>query len=129
MTLIRGEVLMAHGRQPRRRFAPAEKMAMVEESFEPGMSSSAVARKYGISPSQIFQWRKLMRDGEIKALNSEENVVPESELKALKNRIKELERALGKKTLEVDTLKELIEVAREKKLLSSSQPFKKDGLK
>ena len=66
---------------------------------------------------------------EIKALDSEENVVPESELKALKNRIKELERALGKKTLEVDTLKELIEVAREKKLISSSQPFKKDVLK
>ena len=129
MTVIRGEVLLAHGRQPRRRFAPAEKMAMVQESFEPGMSSSAVARKYGISPSQNFQWRKLMRDGEIKALDSEENVVPESELKALKNRIKELERALGKKTLEVDTLKELIEVAREKKLISSSQPSKKDVLK
>lgn len=129
MTSIRGEVLLAHGRQPRRRFAPAEKVAMVEESCTPGMSASAVARKYGISPIQIFQWRKLMKDGEIKAVASEENVVPESELKALKQRIKELERALGKNTLEVDTLKELIEVAREKKLILSTPLFKKDESK
>jgi transposase len=129
MKSIQGEVFLAHGHQPRRRFAPAEKVAMVEESFAPGMSASATARKYGVSPSQIFQWRKLMKDGEIKAVASEENVVPESEVKALKQRIKELERALGKKTFEVDTLKELIEVAREKKLILSSQLFKKDESK
>ena len=31
MTVIRGEVLLAHGRQPRRSFAPTEKMAKVQE--------------------------------------------------------------------------------------------------
>jgi transposase len=56
----------------------------------------------------------------------DEPVVPESEAKALKGRIRELERLLGRKTLENEILKEAIEVAREKKLLSRSPLPKKD---
>lgn len=70
-----------------------------------------------------------MRDGEMIAIESEEEVVPASELKALKGRIKELERALGRKSLEVDTLKELVEIAREKKLILPSLGSKKEGSK
>lgn len=120
---IKGEILLAHGPQPRRRFSPAEKMALVQECSSVGMSVSAVARKYGISPSQLFGWRKLMKDGELKAIETQEDLVPMSELKALRARVRELERALGRKTLEVDALKEVIEVAKEKKLLSPWQPL------
>jgi len=73
--VIKGEVLFAHGRQPRRRFSAAEKIALVEECHKMGMSVSAVARKYDISPSQLFSWRKLMKDGEMKAVETEEEVV------------------------------------------------------
>jgi hypothetical protein len=41
-----------------------------------------------------------------------------SEVKRLKRRIRELERLLGKKTMEAEILKEAIEIAREKKLIS-----------
>ena len=41
--------------------------------------------------------------------------MPESDVKKLKARIKELERALGKKTMQVEILEEAIEIAREKK--------------
>jgi transposase len=81
--VIKGEVLLAHGRQPRRRFSAAEKISLVEEASIPGMNISAVARKYAISPSQLFSWRRLMKDGEIKAVESEEEVVPVSEVKVL----------------------------------------------
>jgi transposase len=125
---IKGEILLAHGKQPRRRFSAAEKIALVEEAELPGMSTSAVARKYEISPSQLFSWRRLMKDGEIRAVESEEEVVPASEVKALKARIRELERSLGRKTHELEVMKDILELAKEKKLISPSLlPAKKDG--
>lgn len=51
----------------RRRFAADEKRAMVEKAEQPGMSISIVARKYGINPSQVFRWRKLMEQGALVA--------------------------------------------------------------
>jgi len=43
--------------QRRRRFAPAEKEAIVRETYVPGATVSYIARKHGISPSMLFQWR------------------------------------------------------------------------
>jgi hypothetical protein len=31
---------------------------MVEETFEPGMTVSLVARRYGVAPNQLFTWRR-----------------------------------------------------------------------
>ena len=102
----------------RRRFAPDEKLRIVEESFQPGNSMSAVARKYDMHPSQLFQWRKLVKDGQMEAIKAEERLVPESEVKALEKRIRELERALGRKTLHYEVLKEAVKIGRQKKLIS-----------
>lgn len=103
--------------QRRRRWSAEEKRAIVEESQQPGSSASQAARKYGVNPNQIFNWRKLMRQGALSAIRAEEQVVPVSEVKQLKGRIRELERLLGKKTMEAEILKEALEIAREKKLL------------
>lgn len=52
-----------------------------------------------------------------------------SENRALKKRVRELELLLGKKTQEVEILKEGIKIAREKKLISrTSLLFKEDSL-
>jgi transposase len=59
-----------------------------------------------------------MDDATNKSLKANERVVPESEVKKLKARIRELERALGKKTLQVEILEEAVEIAKEKKLIS-----------
>ena len=101
----------------RRRWSPEEKRAMVEEAERPGNSVSAVARKYNVHPNQLFHWRRLISEGALSAVKSGEEVIPASEVKALKARIRELERLLGKKTMENEILKEAIEIAREKKLL------------
>jgi transposase len=85
---------------------------------ETGNSISEVARRYGLAPSTMFQWRRAMDDATKKSLKANEKVVPESEVKKLKARIRELERALGKKSLQVEILEEAVEIAREKRLTS-----------
>ena len=112
--------------QRRRRWSPEEKRALVEEAEQPGMSISAVARKYGIHPNQLFHWRKLMHSGALSAMRADEEVVPISEVKVLKAKVRELERLLGKKTMEVEILKDAIEIAREKKLISRMPLLPKD---
>lgn len=102
----------------RRRFTPEQKRAFLDEAGRTGNSISEVARRYGLSPSMLFQWKRAMDDATKKGLKSNEKVVPESEVKKLKARIRELERALGKKTMQVEILEEAIEIAREKKLIS-----------
>ena len=113
----------------RRRWPLAEKLRIVEESSRPGMSVSYVARKHGIAPNQLFRWRKLMREGGKVAVQADDQVVSVSETRALKKRVRELERLLGKKTMEVEILKEAIEIARVKKLISRTPlPFEENSL-
>lgn len=104
--------------QRRRRWAPAEKKQIVEETYEPGYSVSYVARKHGISPAQLFNWKRQMEQGALTAVDREERVVPESDLKKAQERIRRLERLLGQKTEEVEVLKEAVRIGREKKLIS-----------
>ena len=112
--------------QRRRRWSLDEKIRAVDESSIPGMTVSFVARKYGISPSQLFRWTKLMAEGGKVAVGADDAVVSAQEQRELKRRIRELERALGRKTLEVEILKEAIEVAREKKLISRVPLLRED---
>ena len=102
----------------RRRWPLAEKLRIVVESLLPGMSVSFVARKHGVAPNLLFRWRKLMSEGGKTAVQADDQVVSASEFRALKMHVRELERLLGKKTMEVEILKDAIEIAREKKMIS-----------
>lgn len=102
----------------RRRFSPAEKIEFIQKTRSPGHSVSSVAREYGISPSLLFQWRRLMEQGQLESVTSEEEVVAASKVKELEKRIRSLERVLGRKTEEVEILKEAVRIGREKKLIS-----------
>lgn len=104
--------------QRRRRWSVEEKKLIVDETYQPAMSVSIVARKHGIAPNQLFQWRRAMENGALSGIESEGNVVPQSELKKALDRIKRLEQILGRKTEEVEILKEGIRIGREKKLIS-----------
>ena len=100
--------------QRRRRWSPEEKRPILEEAEQPGNSLSAVACKYGVNPNQLFHWRKLMREGALVAVEADDRVVPASEVKQLKAQIRELERLLGRKTMETEILRDAIRIAREK---------------
>jgi len=41
------------GAERRRRWSAAEKVGMVRETYEPGMTVSLVARRHGINPNQL----------------------------------------------------------------------------
>ena len=49
----------------RRRWTAAEKSRIVEEISGAWGSVSATARRYGLSTSQLFAWRKACRDGRL----------------------------------------------------------------
>ncbi len=69
-----------------------------------------------------------MDEGGLQGLGADEAVVPESEMKALKAQLRELQRLLGKKTMEAEILKEALELTRSRKLyLRSSSPEAGDG--
>jgi len=102
----------------RRRWSLEEKKQIIEETYQQGQSVSQVARKYGIVPSQLFAWRRQMEEGALQGISSGEELVPKSQVKEMEKRIRELERMLGKKTLENEILKEAVKIAQEKKLIS-----------
>jgi transposase len=61
--------------QRRRRWTAPEKVRMVEETFEPGMTVSLVARRHGVAPNQLFTWHRLVAQGSLTAAGSGEEVV------------------------------------------------------
>ncbi|MCZ5483766.1 IS3 family transposase [Escherichia coli] len=106
------------GPEKRRRRTTQEKIAIVQQSFEPGMTVSLVARQHGVAASQLFLWRKQYQEGSLTAVVAGEQVVPASELAAAMKQIKELQRLLGKKTMENELLKEAVEYGRAKKWIA-----------
>jgi transposase len=94
--------------QRRRRYSLDQKMAVLAEA----------ARRHGISPSLLFLWRRRMTEGGKEAVRVDDEVVGSAEVRALEKRVRELERVLGKKTLENEILREALKVAQEKKLIS-----------
>ena len=93
------------GPEKRRRRTTQEKIAIVQQSFEPGMTVSLVARQHGVAASQLFLWRKQYQEGSLSAVAAGEQVVPASELAAAMKQIKELQRLLGKKRWKMNSLK------------------------
>lgn len=55
----RFEVFTGSGR--RREWLPEEKARIVAESYDDGETVSAVARRYALSPQQLFAWRRSAR--------------------------------------------------------------------
>jgi transposase len=124
-TFSRVEVITGVGR--RRRFTTEQKLAVVAETMQPGMSISYVARRHGLSPSLVFRWRRLMSDGGREAVRADDEVVAAAELRRLEERVRDLERMLGRKTLEVEILKEALDLARARKAISLSGSAPRDG--
>jgi transposase len=103
------------GRERRRRYSAEEKVRLVEETTRPGMTVSAVARVHSVSPSLLFGWRRRMAEGGLEAVRADEDVVAASRVRELELKVRELERLLGRKTMEVEILREALDASRGKK--------------
>ena len=55
----RFEVFTGSGR--RREWSDEHKAQIVAESYEPGIKVCSVARRHGLTPQQLFTWRRLAR--------------------------------------------------------------------
>jgi transposase len=67
-----------------------------------------------------------VQEGGLTAVRAGEDVVPLSEARELRAQVRELQRLLGKKTMEVEILKDAVRIAREKKLISRVPLLERD---
>jgi transposase len=49
----------------RKQRSEAERARIAAESFRPGVSVSDVARRYGATRSQVYDWRRRLKDGRL----------------------------------------------------------------
>lgn len=119
------EILTDGGR--RRRWSAAEKLRIVEETLDERESISVVARRNGVAPNLLYRWRRLMLEGGSVAVTGDDEVTSNKAVRQMEDRIRELERQLGRKTLEVEILKEALEKSRTKKPTLLAQSQLKDG--
>ena len=101
------------GTRRRRYWSTDEKVLIIEESLEPGETVLSVARRNGVAPNLLYRWRRLMNEGGVAAVGSDEPVVGSSEVK-LEGKVRELERLLGRKTMENEILREALAKAQTK---------------
>ena len=88
---------------------------------------SILARRHGVAPNLLYRWRRLMTEGGAVAVQADDAVTGNAELRRLEERMRELERQLGRKTLEVEILKEALARSRAKKpTLLATSPLRDD---
>jgi transposase len=119
------EIITDGGR--RRHWSLSEKLRIVEETLDESASISVVARRNGVAPNLLYRWRRLMLEGGAVAVSGDDDVTCNRAVRQMEDRIRELERQLGRKTLEVEILKEALDKSRSKKLTWRAQSQPKDG--
>ena len=119
------EIITDGGR--RCRWSAAEKIRIVEETLDEKASISVVARRNGVAPNLLYRWRRLMLDGGAVAVSEDDDVTSNRTVRQMEERIRELERQLGRKTLEAEILREALDKARLKKpTLLAGSPLQVD---
>jgi len=65
----------------RRRWTTEQMLTIIEQSFEPGETVSSTDRRHGVAPNLLYRWRRLLSEGGAAAVDSDEPVVGNSEVK------------------------------------------------
>jgi transposase len=53
------------GTERRRRWSLQVKLQIVDETLQPSVTVTEVARRHGLAPSVVFTWRRLAREGRL----------------------------------------------------------------
>ena len=93
------------GSDGRRLFTAEFKRAQIDRILKGEVTASELSRELGVARSLVQRWKFLATRGAETAVGANEAVVPEGELRAAQARIKELERALGRATMENEILR------------------------
>lgn len=92
-------------KHPRRLRTPEEKLALLQE-WRDGLPLEEVCRRHAVSAAQMYQWRRDLERG----LANRGELVPKSQVLTLQKRVDELEKALGRSSLENQILKKFFEI-------------------
>jgi len=92
------------GRKPRVERTPEEKWQIVQEGMKSG-NVSETCRRYGIAQTLYYRWKDEAEQGAKAALGGKSAAAAESEKD---RRIRQLERTLGRKSLEIEILKNVV---------------------
>ena len=93
------------GSDGRRLFSPAFKREQAGRLLRGEVTVSELSRELGIARSVLQRWKHLVTQGGETAVAANEDVVPASELRAAQQQIRELQRLLGKKEVELEILR------------------------
>ena len=102
----------------RRKFSVEFKLRAVRQ-VEAGASTAAVARRYEVHPTQLTKWRKQLRQDPERAFRGNRNGSDEEA------RIGELERMVGRLTMENALLKKALARLEEQRLSSVAPTSKR----
>ena len=102
------EVVMASGKSKRtvRRFSLSEKVAIVRESMEPGVSAAFIARRNAIAVNLLYYWRRAYCGIVGADLTADRGTAPTAEIRDLRLQVSNLERLLGRRALELALLRD-----------------------
>nr|CAD6436975.1 IS3 family transposase [Rhizobium sp. Q54] len=89
----------------RRRWTTEQKLTVIEQSFEPGETESSIPAAMALRPICFTGGAGSSARGAA-AVGSDEPVVGNSEVKKLEDRVRELERMFGWKTMEAEMLRD-----------------------
>lgn len=93
------------GTDGRRLFTAEFKREQIDRVLRGEVTVAELSRELGVSRPLIQRWKHLATRGAEAAVGSNSEVVPLSELRAAQARIKELERLVGKKEVELEILR------------------------
>jgi len=100
---------ISRGSDGRRLFTAEFNRQQIDRLLKGEVTAAELSREPGIGRPLIQKWKYLATKGAEAAVGSNGEVVPVGELRAAQARIKELERLVGRQTMEL----EILRVARE----------------
>ena len=103
--------------------------AVLIELLNQGLSTRSIARELGSSQTNVRYWLKKygLKSPPRQHATNPAPAISRREVRRLEERVRELERLLGRKTMEVEILKAALDLARAKKpTLLSHSPLRGD---
>lgn len=94
-----------------RRFTAEEKLAILKEAEQPGVTAAEVCRKHSISPSLLYSWRAVAHDGAgsaLKRTDSRGHAKPDAEVARMQAELNRLRAVVTEITAENLELKKKI---------------------
>src|SRR5262252_9031091 len=104
----------------RRVFSTEFKRQAVQRILSGEKTVAELSRELDIYPSVIRTWKRFAEAGATPAVQASEDVVPTSQLREAYAKIRERERALGRKTMEVEILRAAQEIVKKRRRCAES---------